>query len=311
VQEIAFTIANGIAYVQAAVDAGMAVDDFASRLSFFWNAHNNLFEEVAKYRAARRHVGPDHDRALRCPGRALQAPPLPHPDRGIHPDRQQPEDNIARVTVQALAAALGGTQSLHTDGFDEALGLPTDGRAAKISLRTQLVLQHESGITDTPDPLAGSYFVESLTDEVRGAGVGVPGEDRRHGRGRGRHRGPATCRDEIEQGRYAYARAIDDGQKVIVGVNRYAEEPPPARPRSSPSTPSSSASRPTGWPRVRKERDQAAVAAALARRGRRRPGHPEPAVFPMKESPPVASHSRGSERHPPGRVSANLTQPSR
>jgi methylmalonyl-CoA mutase N-terminal domain/subunit len=165
VQEVAFTLADGIAYVEAAMAAGLDVDEFAPRLSFFFNAHNNLFEEVAKFRAARRmwarimteRFGAKDDRSkvlrfhTQTGGSTLTA--------------QQPENNIVRVTVQALSAALGGTQSLHTNGFDEALGLPTT-RAAKIALRTQQIVGYESGVADTVDPLAGSYFVETLTDEV-------------------------------------------------------------------------------------------------------------------------------------------------
>src|SRR5262249_21673667 len=165
VQEIAFTLANGIAYVQAAIDAGLDVDEFAPRLSFFWNAHNNVFEEVAKFRAARRmwyrimteRIGA-HDEASKLLRFHSQT-------GGSTLTAQQPEANIVRVTVQALAAVLGGTQSLHTNSFDEALGLPTE-RAARIALRTQQIIGYESGVVDTPDPLAGSYFVESLTDAV-------------------------------------------------------------------------------------------------------------------------------------------------
>src|SRR5579872_6644644 len=168
VQEIAFTLDHGIASVDPAIQAGLAVDVFAPRLSFFWNAHNNLFEEVAKYRAARRlwagimteRFGAESDRSkvlrfhTQTGGSTLTA--------------QQPENNVVRVTLQALAAVLGGTQSLHTNGFDEALGLPT-ARAAKIALRTQQIIGFESGVTETADPLGGSYFVESLTDEVEAA----------------------------------------------------------------------------------------------------------------------------------------------
>ena len=189
VQEIAFTLANGIAYVEAALAAGLDVDEFAPRLSFFWNAHNNLFEEVAKYRAARRmwarimteRFGAKDEKSLllrfhtQTGGSTLTA--------------QQPENNIVRVTVQAMAAALGGTQSLHTNGFDEALGLPTE-HAAKIALRTQQIVGYESGVADTVDPLAGSWFVESLTDEVEAGRLGLPRAHRRHGRRRRRHRGP-------------------------------------------------------------------------------------------------------------------------
>src|SRR6202011_3234396 len=161
----AFTLANGIAYVEAAIAAGLAVDDFAPRLSFFWNAHNNFFEEVAKYRAARRmwaeimteRFGAKDDKSkllrfhTQTGGSTLTA--------------QQPENNIVRVTVQSLAAVLGGTQSLHTNGFDEALGLPTE-KAARMALRTQQIIASESGVVDTVDPLAGSYFVEALTEQV-------------------------------------------------------------------------------------------------------------------------------------------------
>src|SRR3954447_25866727 len=159
VQEIAFTLANGIAYVQAAIDAGLEVDQFAGRLSFFWNAHNNVFEEVAKYRAARRmwyRIMTERFGATKEASKLLRF----HTQTGGSTlTAQQPENNIARVTVQALAAVLGGTQSLHTNGFDEALGLPTE-RAARIALRTQQIVGYESGVVDTPDPLAGSYFVE-------------------------------------------------------------------------------------------------------------------------------------------------------
>ena len=167
-QEIAFTLANGIAYVEAAIAAGMDVDAFAPRLSFFWNAHNNLFEEVAKYRAARRMWARIMTERFGAKDERSKMLRFHTQTGGSTLTAQQPENNIVRVTVQSLAAALGGTQSLHTNGFDEALGLPTT-RAAKIALRTQQIVGFESGVADTVDPLAGSYFVESLTDEV-GAG---------------------------------------------------------------------------------------------------------------------------------------------
>src|SRR4051794_38637956 len=165
VQEIAFTLANAIAYVQAAIDAGLDVDEFAPRLSFFWNAHNNVFEEVAKYRAARRmwyRIMTERFGAQKEASKLLRF----HTQTGGSTlTAQQPQNNIARVTIQALAAVLGGTQSLHTNSFDEALGLPTQ-TAAKIALRTQQIIGYESGVVDTPDPLAGSYFIEALTDAV-------------------------------------------------------------------------------------------------------------------------------------------------
>ncbi|HUS62612.1 MAG TPA: methylmalonyl-CoA mutase family protein [Acidimicrobiales bacterium] len=224
VQEIAFTLANGIAYVEAAVAAGLAVDEFASRLSFFWNGHNNFFEEVAKFRASRRmwarimteRFGAKDDKSkllrfhTQTGGSTLMA--------------QQPENNIMRVTLQALAAVMGGTQSLHTNGFDEALSLPTP-HAATLALRTQQVILHESGATDTIDPLAGSYFVESLTDEVeRLAWEYLERIDAMGGAVAAIEAG--FMQDEIEQAAYTHAKAVDDGEKIVVGVNTYVVEDP-------------------------------------------------------------------------------------
>ena len=221
VQEIAFTLANGIAYVEAAMAAGLAIDDFAPRLSFFYNAHNNMFEEIAKYRAARRlwanimreRFGAKDPKSMmlrfhtQTGGSTLTA--------------QQPLNNVVRVTVQAMAAALGGTQSLHTNGFDEALGLPTE-HAAKLALRTQQILGYESGIADTVDPLAGSYFVESMTDEVEKlASAYIKTID---------DMGGAVAaieanymQDEIESAAYEFARNVDKGDNIVVGVNKFAE----------------------------------------------------------------------------------------
>ncbi|MBU6315831.1 MAG: methylmalonyl-CoA mutase, partial [Acidobacteria bacterium] len=160
VQEIAFTIANGIAYVEAAIAAGLDVDDFAPRLSFFWNAHNNFFEEVAKFRASRRIWYRLMSERFGAKKEASKLLRFHTQTGGSTLTAQQPENNIVRVAVQSMAAVMGGTQSLHTNGFDEALSLPTE-RAARIALRTQQVIGYESGIADTPDPLAGSYFVET------------------------------------------------------------------------------------------------------------------------------------------------------
>ncbi|HUR08155.1 MAG TPA: methylmalonyl-CoA mutase family protein, partial [Nonomuraea sp.] len=219
VQEIAFTLANGIAYVQAAVDAGLAVDEFAPRLSFFWNAHNNLFEEIAKFRAARRmwaRIMTDRFGAKDPKSKLLRF----HTQTGGSTlTAQQPDTNVVRVTLQALAGVLGGTQSLHTNGFDEAIGLPTE-RAARLALRTQQVIQHESGVIDTTDPLAGSYFVERLTDEVEAAATAyLERIDAMGGALAAIEAG--FMQDEIEQAAYAYAKAIDAGDKVIVGVNAH------------------------------------------------------------------------------------------
>jgi methylmalonyl-CoA mutase N-terminal domain/subunit len=221
VQEVAFTLANGIAYVEAALAAGLALDDFAPRLSFFFNAHNNLFEEVAKYRAARRlwawimreRFGSSEPKSTmlrfhtQTGGSTLTA--------------QQPENNIVRVTIQGLAATLGGTQSLHTNGFDEALGLPTE-RAARLALRTQQVLGYESGIADTVDPLAGSYYVESLTDEVeRLAREYIEEIDKRGGSVAAIE--AHYLQDEIEAAAYEFARSVERGDKIVVGVNQFVD----------------------------------------------------------------------------------------
>jgi methylmalonyl-CoA mutase N-terminal domain/subunit len=260
VQEIAFTLANGIAYVEAAVAAGLDVDEFAPRLSFFWNSHNNLFEEVAKFRASRRmwarimseRFGAKTDKAkllrfhTQTGGSTLTA--------------QQPENNLIRVTIQALAAVLGGTQSLHTNGYDEALGLPTE-KAAKLALRTQQVLASESGVTDTADPLAGSYFVESLTDQVEAeAWAYLEKIDGMGGAVAAIEAGYQM--DEIEQASYAYTKAIDEGEKVIVGVNRYVDDQPePAD--VFPIDPESQRQQAERVARVKAQRDQDGVRAAL------------------------------------------------
>jgi len=261
VQEIAFTLANGIAYVEAALAAGLDVDAFAPRLSFFWNAHNNLFEEVAKYRAARRmwaRIMTDRFGAKDEKSTLLRF----HTQTGGSTlTAQQPEINIVRVTVQAMAAALGGTQSLHTNGFDEALGLPTQ-RAAKIALRTQQIVGYESGIADTVDPLAGSWFVESLTDEVEKAaweyleridamGGAVDAIEAQYMQG------------EIEQAAYAFAKAVDADEKIVVGVNKFVDEE--IEPTEVfPIDAELQRSQVDRVRQVRAERDQAAVDAALA-----------------------------------------------
>jgi len=278
VQELAFTLANGIAYVEAAVAAGLEVDAFAPRLSFFWNAHNNLFEEVAKYRAARRmwaRIMTERFGATDPRSKMLRF----HTQTGGSTlTAQQPEINIVRVAVQALGAALGGTQSLHTNGFDEALGLPTE-RAAKIALRTQQIIGYESGVADTVDPLAGSYFVESLTDEVeRGAteyleridemGGAVAAIEARY------------MQDEIDQAAYTHAKAVEDGERVVVGVNRFTEEiHEPAE--VFPIDVELQRAQVERTTKVRAERDQRAVDAALERVAKAAAGT-ENLLVPMK-----------------------------
>ena len=227
VQEVAFTLANAIAYVQAAIDAGMDVDDFGPRLSFFWNGHNNFFEEVAKFRASRRmwHRIMTERFGAKDPRSAMLR--FHTQTGGSTLTAQQPVNNVVRVSLQALAAVLGGTQSLHTNGYDEALSLPTE-EAARLALRTQQIIASESGVVDTPDPLAGSYFVESLTDDVeRLAWEYINRIDELGG-------AVAAIEahfqmDEIEQAAYEYAKSIDDDERVIVGLNRYVldDEPEP------------------------------------------------------------------------------------
>jgi methylmalonyl-CoA mutase N-terminal domain/subunit len=228
VQEVAFTLANGITYVQAAMDAGLDVDDFAPRLSFFFNAHSNFLEEVAKFRAARRmwarimreHFGAKNPRSWMLRFHAQTA--------GSTLTAQQPENNIVRTAVQAMAAVMGGTQSLHTNGFDEALALPTED-AARIALRTQQILAHESGIASTADPLAGSYAVESLTNEIEArANAYLEKIAAMGGMLRAIERG--YVQQEIQRAAYEYQRAVDAGDAVVVGVNRFARETEPEIP---------------------------------------------------------------------------------
>ncbi|MBV9410482.1 MAG: methylmalonyl-CoA mutase family protein [Acidimicrobiia bacterium] len=280
VQEIAFTLANGIAYVQAAVDAGLDVDEFAPRLSFFWNGHNNFFEEVAKFRASRRmwfRIMTERFNAQDEKSKLLR---FHTQTAGSMLTAQQPEVNVVRTTVQALAAVLGGTQSLHTNSFDEALGLPTE-KAAKLALRTQQVLAYESGTTDTVDPLAGSYFIESLTDQIEaeawryiekidGMGGAVAAIE------------AGYMQDEIEQAAFAWAKAVDDGEKVIVGVNRFQEEAPEP-PEVFPIDPELQKRQAARVKELRSTRDQPAVDKALddlraAARGTQN------VLYPMKDA---------------------------
>jgi methylmalonyl-CoA mutase, N-terminal domain len=261
VQEIAFTIANGIAYVEAAIEAGLDVDEFAPRLSFFWNAHNNFFEEIAKFRASRRmwaRIMTDQFAAKSEKSKLLRF----HTQTGGSTlTAQQPENNLMRVTIQALAAVLGGTQSLHTNGFDEALGLPTQ-RAAKLALRTQQVIASESGVVDTADPLAGSFFVESLTDEIEKAAWQYLEKIRSMG-GAVAAIEAGYMQDEITQAAYDYTKSIDSGDRVIVGVNKYVDDQPePAE--VFPIDPELQRQQVARTQKVRAERDQSAVDAALA-----------------------------------------------
>jgi methylmalonyl-CoA mutase N-terminal domain/subunit len=224
VQEVAFTLANAIAYVEAAVRAGLAVDSFAPQLTFFFNAHNNFLEEVAKFRAARRlwaRIMRDRFGARDPRSQMLRF----HTQTGGSTlTAQQPENNIARVTVQALAAVLGGTQSLHTNSMDEALGLPTE-KAVRVALRTQQILAHESGAADTVDPLAGSYAVEALTDELeRRAEEYIGRIDSLGGAIAAIERGFPQA--EIHEAAYRAQRAVESGEQVVVGVNDFVTAEP-------------------------------------------------------------------------------------
>lgn len=261
VQELAFTLANGIAYVEAALAAGLSADEVGPRLSFFWNAHSNFFEEIAKFRAARRmwarimaeRFGAKVDKAkllrfhTQTGGSTLTA--------------QQPENNIARVALQSLSAVLGGTQSLHANGFDEAVGLPTE-RAARVALRTQQIIANESGVTDTADPLAGSYFLEHLTDsvelraleyleEIDGMGGAIEAIESGYMRG------------EIERAAFTHAKAVDSGEKVVVGVNRFTEGDVEA-PEVFPVDPALQSEQIGRVRRTRAERDAEEVRDSLA-----------------------------------------------
>ena len=222
VQEVAFTLANAIAYVEAALKAGLAVDDFGPRLAFFFNAHNNLFEEVAKYRAARRlwsrimreRFGAQNPKSWLMRFHTQTA--------GSSLTAQQPENNVVRVTIQALAAVLGGTQSLHTNSRDEALALPTE-ESVQIALRTQQIIGYEAGVADTVDPLAGSYFVEHLTDEIEErARAYIDQIDALGGALAAIEAG--FVQREIQDAAYRYQRAVEDEQAVVVGVNRFQSE---------------------------------------------------------------------------------------
>jgi len=221
-QELAFTIANGLAYVDAAVSAGLDVNSFAPRLSFFWNGHNDFFEEVAKYRAARRiwaHHMKDEVGATNPKAWAMR---FHTQTAGSTLTAQQPLTNVVRTTVQALAAVLGGTQSLHTNSYDEALGLPTD-ESALLALRTQQVLAHESGVANTVDPLAGSYFVEELTNQLESKAEALLDRIREMGGAVGAIE-EGWMQGEIEDSAYREAQRQGSGESVVVGVNRFVVE---------------------------------------------------------------------------------------
>ena len=262
VQELAFTFANGIAYVQAAMDSGLDVDAFAARLSFFFAAQSSLFEEVAKFRVARRmwsrimreRFGAKSPRSWMLRFHTQTA--------GVSLTAQQPDNNVVRSTVQALSAILGGTQSLHVNSRDEALALPTE-ESVQLSLRTQQVLAHESGVTETVDPLGGSYYVESLTDRLEEAALRYIDEiDRMGGAVAALEQGYQMR--EIHESAFRLQSELEAGERVVVGVNRYRAEEPPIEKLQS-IDPEETRKQIERVKRVRRERDGAAVRATLRR----------------------------------------------
>lgn len=280
-QEIAFTLADAIEYVRTAISAGMDVDDFAPRLSFFFVARTTLLEEVAKFRAARRiwarimreEFGARNPKSLMLRFHTQTA--------GVQLTAQQPEVNLVRVAVQGLAAVLGGTQSLHTNSFDEAIALPTD-KSARLALRTQQVLAYETDVTATVDPFAGSYAVERMTDDVEEAALALMTRVEDLGGAveaieRGFQKG------EIERSAYAVARETDSGERVVVGVNRFRldEEDPYEPLRVDPAIEAQQAAR---LATLRAERDQGEVDAALAELRGAAAGSTENVLYPMKRA---------------------------
>jgi methylmalonyl-CoA mutase N-terminal domain/subunit len=260
VQELAFTLANGIAYCEAAVAAGQSPDAFGERLSFFFNAHNHFFQEVAKFRAARRlwarimreRFGATNPRAFALRFHAQTG--------GSTLTAQQPENNVVRVAVQALSAVCGGAQSLHTNAYDEALALPTE-RSARIALRTQQILANEAGATDTADPLGGSYFIESLTDELETRALELIGRiDELGGAVAAVEQG--WIQGEIDEAAYRYNEQVEAGERVIVGVNRF-DEPESAPVELHRIDPDAERRQLERTARVRAERDGDGAQAAL------------------------------------------------
>ena len=259
-QEIAFTIANGLSYVRAAVAAGLDIDVFAPRLSFFWNSHNHFFEEIAKFRAARRVWADLMKNQLGAVDPRSWAMRFHTQTAGSTLTAQQPDNNIVRTTVQAMAAVLGGTQSLHTNSFDEALGLPTEA-SARLALRTQQILAYESGLTDTVDPLAGSYFVEALTDDVEAAARSLLDAIEKRG-GSVAAIESGWMQSQIEESAYVEARHQESGESMVIGVNKFAVDgiaPVPAL-VIDPDLEAGQVERLANW---KQGRDQGLVSAAL------------------------------------------------
>jgi methylmalonyl-CoA mutase N-terminal domain/subunit len=280
VQEVAFTLADAIAYVEAALEAGLAVDDFAPRLSFFFACHMNFFEEVAKFRAARRlwarimseRFGASNPRSMMLRFHTQTG--------GATLTAQQAENNIVRTALEALSSVLGGTQSLHTNSFDEALALPSE-RAATIALRTQQIIAYESGVADTADPLGGSFYVEALTDEIEArAREYIARVDDMGGAIAAIERG--FMKEEIEEAAYRIAQGVESGARAVVGLNRFtsAEDEAVELLELDPELARSQAER---LARLRRERDQGAVDAALKALEEGARGH-DNLLYPMREA---------------------------
>ncbi len=292
VQEVGFTLANAIAYVQAAIDAGLEVDEFGPRLAFFFNGHNNVFQEVAKFRAARRmwarimreRFGAKDERSLKMRFHTQTG--------GVTLAAQQPENNIVRVALQGFAAVCGGTQSLHTNGFDEALALPSE-RAARIALRTQQILAAETGAADTADPFAGSYFVESLTDEIEAAAQALIDKVDELG-------GSVQCipfiRAEVEESAWGYEERYKQKQDIVVGVNEYVTDTVDEVEilRVDPESERQQLERLEAF---KADRDQAAVDARARGPARRLHGQREPARADARRAQAARQHRRGLRRH--------------
>jgi len=262
-QELAFTLANGQAYLRAAIDAGLAVDDIAPRISFFWNAHNNFFEEIAKYRAARTLWADIMRREFGASSPKSWLMRFHTQTGGSTLTAQEPENNVVRVTLQALAAVLGGTQSLHTNGADEALALPTQA-AAKLALRTQQIIAYESGVPDTADPLAGSYYVERLTADLAAKAREIMTEvDRRGGAVTAIESG--WMPEQIADSAYRAQAKLEQGESIVVGVNKFAETgAAAAQPPLQRIDPAIEREQKTRLAAFRAKRDSAAAARALA-----------------------------------------------
>jgi methylmalonyl-CoA mutase, N-terminal domain len=280
VQEVAFTLADGIAYVQAALDAGLEVDDFAPRISFFFACHMSFFEEVAKFRAARRMWARIMKERFAARDPKSMMLRFHTQTGGATLTAQQPENNIVRTSLEALAAVLGGTQSLHTNSFDEALSLPSE-KAARIALRTQQIIGFESGVTDTVDPLGGSWFVESLTDEIEErAAAYIERIDALGGAVEAIEQG--YLKGEIEEAAYRIAKDTESGERVVVGVNKHSfdEEEPVELYSLDPELQRRQVDRTR---KVRAERDGARVDAALKELGEAARGS-DNLLYPMRDA---------------------------